>query len=186
MRVITPPVGTPVTLDEARAQLRLDGSDEDALLEGYIAAATGHVEDVTCLLLMPQTVAFDLDCFADLRRPLPRGPIRSVTISYEDVDGSLQTVDPSTYRVRERGGLTLIRLAESERWPDLPVGGQVVVTAEAGFADAAAVPNTLRQAILFLAAHYFEHRTPVNVGNIVNELPMTFKHLVEPYRLWLI
>lgn len=185
MKVVTPPTETPVTLEEVRSQLRLDTNDEDALLAGYLDAAVEYTELATSLLLMPQTVAFEFDSFSDLGQPLPRGPIRSVAVSYEDSAGDTQEVDPTAYRLRVRNGRSYIE-RRSGRWPHLTPGALVTVTAQAGFDDAEAVPKTLRQAILFLAAHFYENRTPVNVGNIVNELPLTFRHLVEPHRLWLI
>lgn len=185
MKVITPPTAPPVTLEEVKAQLRLDGNEEDALLAGYLDAAVGHAQLLTSLLLMPQTVAFEFDSFADLAQPLPCGPIRSVSVAYEGADGSAQVVDPSEYRLRERAGRACI-VRRGGGWPPLTQGSVVTVTAEAGFEDAEAVPATLRQAILFLTAHFYEHRTPVNIGQQAHLLPLTFRHLVEPHRLWLI
>lgn len=186
MRIVTPPVATPVTLEEVRAQLRLDGTEEDALLAGYLDAAVEHVQTMTSQLLMPQTVAFEFDSFEDMARPLPCAPIRAIqSISYEAADGSTQTVEPSEYRLRERGRLALIA-RRSGCWPQLAPGAVVTVTAEAGYEDAEAVPVTLRQAILFLAAHFYETRTPVGAASSSAELPLTFRHLVEPHRLWLI
>ncbi|HEY4546665.1 MAG TPA: head-tail connector protein [Pedomonas sp.] len=186
MRIITPPTATPVTLEEVRAQLRLDGGEEDALLAGHLAAAVGQVETLTGLLLMPQTVAWDFDSFAAATQPLPRGPIRSVSMSYEDAAGEIQAVPAASYRLRTMNGVSYVRLTSSAAWPALGPDALVTVTAEAGFEDAEAVPATLHQAILFLTAHFFENRTPVNIGNITSELPLTFRHLVEPHRLWLI
>jgi hypothetical protein len=60
LRLITAPTDKPVTLDEAKAQCRQDtasmGTDEDAILNAYIAAATAYVERYTGRALMTQTL----------------------------------------------------------------------------------------------------------------------------------
>jgi hypothetical protein len=38
------------------------------------------------------------------------------------------------------------------------------------------------QALRILVAHYYEHRELVVTGTTVNELPMTVKALIAPYR----
>lgn len=56
--LITPPADMPVTLDEAKAHCRVDGSEDDALITGLIAGAVGHLDGWTGVLgrcIMPQT-----------------------------------------------------------------------------------------------------------------------------------
>ena len=52
--LITPAAEEPVTLAEAKAFLRLDGSDEDALLGDLIATARDYLEMVSGLSLVTQ------------------------------------------------------------------------------------------------------------------------------------
>ncbi|MDO9125489.1 MAG: head-tail connector protein, partial [Parvibaculum sp.] len=55
----------------------------------------------------------------------------------------------------------------------------IAVDFTAGYGAAAAVPAPLKQAVLLLAAHWFENREPL--GNGV-ELPLTVSALVARYR----
>ena len=53
----------------------------------------------------------------------------------------------------------------------------------AGFGDApSAVPQPLRQAILLLTAHWYEQRSPIEVGQSSAELPAMVTELTRPYR----
>lgn len=62
---LTPPAGEPLTLAEVKAHLRLDGSAEDGLLSGLIAAARTHLERETGLALMTGSFRLYLDDWPD-------------------------------------------------------------------------------------------------------------------------
>jgi uncharacterized phiE125 gp8 family phage protein len=47
---------------------------------------------------------------------------------------------------------------------------------------AAEVPAPLRQAVLMLVAHWYEHRQPVEIGDKGEVLPAGVLDLVAPYR----
>lgn len=53
----TPPSAEPLTLAEVKAHLRLDGSDEDALLASLISTAREHLERETGLCLISSLAA---------------------------------------------------------------------------------------------------------------------------------
>jgi uncharacterized phiE125 gp8 family phage protein len=44
------------------------------------------------------------------------------------------------------------------------------------------VPAGIRQGMQLLVAHWYARREPVQVGNIVNEIPLTISHLWWPFR----
>jgi hypothetical protein len=63
LTLITPPASEPVTLAEAKAHLRLEIGDDDALVAGLVTAARQHVEDLIAQSLVTQTWQLTLDKF---------------------------------------------------------------------------------------------------------------------------
>jgi hypothetical protein len=56
--LITPAADLPATRDEAKAQCRVDGTEQDALIDGLLASAVAHLDGWTGILgrcMMPQT-----------------------------------------------------------------------------------------------------------------------------------
>lgn len=182
------PASEPVTLSEAKAQLRIDGSDEDAYITSLIAVARDHAEDVTGLALMDQTWKVVIDSGAlpdDGIIELPRPPLQSITgISYIDTDGASQTLASSYY--------TLDTTSHPGRllFEDMPAIkdtiNALVITYVAGYADADAVPPAIKQGILLLVSHWFEFREPVVMGMKPERVPLAAETLLRSKRLhWL-
>ncbi|EKY6155080.1 phage gp6-like head-tail connector protein [Escherichia coli] len=46
-----------------------------------------------------------------------------------------------------------------------------------------ALTGDIKLAVLMLIGHFYENREPVNIGNIVQDIPMTLEILIDPYRL---
>ena len=72
--LIAGPGEEPVSLAEAKAFARIDGTDEDALVGALIAAARLHVESLTGRALVSQTWRLVLKCVGGLIVPLPVVP----------------------------------------------------------------------------------------------------------------
>ncbi len=45
------------------------------------------------------------------------------------------------------------------------------------------ITDDIKLAIMMMVGHWYENREPVNIGNIVNEVPFSFRFLLEPYRI---
>lgn len=82
----------PVTLAEAKAQLRVDHTDEDTLIAQYIKAARQHAERFTGLSLAAQTVQL-VYTGEDLTIPLPLSPVASITSVTDGTDALEYTAD---------------------------------------------------------------------------------------------
>ena len=155
--LVTPPKDTPVTLAQLKAQARIPFDDDDVYLTSLIEAATGLLDGWTGLLgraLMPQVWRQDFTSFAAQMR-LPFGPIQSIEgFTYLDGDGVETPFEDYTLGVDGLGpSLHLVT-----GWPSIQPHSLVSVTFTAGYADAAAVPAPIRQAILIQAATMYEHR----------------------------
>jgi uncharacterized phiE125 gp8 family phage protein len=182
-RLITPPTARPVQLSDVKAFLRIDSTDDDALLDTLIRGAVQHIDGWRGLLglaLMPQTWEVSLDAFP-CRIKLPLGPVLSVTsVQYLDGANVLQTLPVERYQLLPSQEIVP---AYGISWPGtLTYPGAVRVQYVAGHENASAVPEALKQLIMLLVAHWYENRLPA-VANSVNELPFSLRALVDQYRV---
>lgn len=181
--IVTAPTVEPVSLEEMRLWLRIDGNDQDTMLSELIRAARTHLEQVTWRAFCTQTWDVYWDSF-DSELILPKPPIQSVTITYYDTGGTLRTLADTVYELGSRNEIGLVREKYQQTWP--AVRGhrdQVIVRMICGYGVASDVPYPLRTAIKFLAAHWYVNPEPVNVGNITTNLPFTIDALISSYRL---
>ncbi len=184
---VTDAATEPVTLAEAQAWLRVDSSDDATEITTLITTARQAVENFTGRALISQTWRLRQSNWGDgAVIELPASPLISVeSVKYYPADGSAQaTLSSSYYHVLTDAEPGLVVLKADYDWPDIADRPDAVeVNFTAGYADADAVPKTLRHAVLLLLAHLYENRGPVNVGNIVTEVPITIKHLLESQRV---
>jgi uncharacterized phiE125 gp8 family phage protein len=96
LTTITGPASEPVTLAVAKAHLRIDHDDENALIEDWIKSARELAEAHTGRRFVTQQVRVTLGAFPcdpdDIIR-LPVGPVASVdSLTYTDEAGATQTL----------------------------------------------------------------------------------------------
>lgn len=181
--VTSEPATEPVTLAEAKAQCRVETSADDDLLNSYIKAARIYVERYCGIRLITQTVAMRCSCFADFER-LSEAPLISVTsVAYLDTAGTSQTLATTVYENLLYGLSPSIRLKPNQTWPGIYSSADAItVTASAGFGAASAVPAPIAAAMKLLIAQWYDNRTPIAVGESVNELPNAAAALLANYR----
>lgn len=188
LRVVTPPAAQPLTIDQAKAHLRIDTDADDDYVTDLISLARECVEDWTGRALLTTTYRMSMDRFPLLPNSqyspgnpsvltpvvnnvwpldasawaitLPRSPLISIaSINYTATNGSTQTMDPSTYMVDSDGEPPRIAPLAGAFWP--PVMWQpdsVQITFTAGYASPSAVPAGLRHAMRLLMGHWYENR----------------------------
>ena len=181
-KLITPPAIEPLTVEEVQQHLRIDGDAEYDLLAAYIRAAREACEAETWRALITQTWETALPGWPSERRiVLPKPPLQSVTwVKYVTEDGTEHTLDSDLYRVDSFAEPGLVILRRDQSWPGetLDVGLPVRVRYVAGYGDtAASVPAGLVQGMKMVIGHWYNVRETVNVGNIVNEVPLAAKWL---------
>ena len=174
-----------LTLDQARAHLRKDDSDEDAAITAAIAAASLRIDgpDSITGLAMLRRPHVGLGELAD-RVTLEVGPDAALTKVEVLQAGAWSDVTArfGLRRVRDqRADLVLLASQPLPAADDDEENLRVTVTA--GFADAVESPRLapVRQACLLLAAHYFENRAAAAFGGGYGELPMGVRALLKPY-----
>ena len=154
------PTTYPVTVEEARRHLRVDGTEEDALIQTYIIAATELTETFTCRQLMPATYALRIDRFPPVII-VPKPPLQSVTsIAYLDSQGASQTLTVTTdYIVDSNSEPGRITTPFSTVWPvSYDQMNAVTVTFVAGYTGAGTVPESLKAAIKLMVGDMFQNR----------------------------
>lgn len=188
-RVTVAPTAEPVSLLEAKEHARVSVNEDDGLIAGYILAARRYAEAETGLLLMPQTVEMTLDAFpTGPIIELARAPVQSISsVNYADSAGADQVWPSSGYVLDAHRHRPALRLAYGESWPAArSQPNAVTITFVAGFAEVNAEWEQIRQAMLLLIGHWYEHREVVVVGSTVNEVPLAVTSLLCQHRInWL-
>lgn len=197
LTLLSPPALEPVSLEEARAHLRLDAAGspathpDDALVTALIMAARQRIENETGRALIEQQWRLVLDGFPtdnNGRIDLPRAPTISVdSVAYVDVDGAAQGFGLESPNVswRQVGRDAAILVpAYGVNWPSARAQEDAVtIDFTAGYGDMAAdVPAPLKAAMLLDIGLLYEHREAVAGGTSLAELPLGWEALVWPYR----
>lgn len=180
--LVTPPAELPVTLDEAKLHLHVDGDEENALIDGLIAGAVSYLDGWNGVLgraLVEQTWRQDFDSFGCTMR-LAIGPVNDiVSITYRNASGQVSTVAAENYALVTDGvGPRVFWDAGFSAPGDLYEQGAVSVTYASGYDE---VPAAIKIAILLMVGHWYANREAVAEGGF-SELPFSANALLAPFR----
>lgn len=183
LSLVTAPTAMPVTRNEAKLHCRIDGNDEDTLIDGLIAAATDFVEKYTGSAIMTQTWRLTLDKFEDTIL-LPIGPVQAVnSITYYDVNGAQQNLSATVYQVDlTNDPQRIVRSPEAE-WPS--VDDRVNAISVTFTSGSAVAPTSIKQSLLLLIGDWYRNRenTIVGAGSTATpQMPFAVHALLSNYR----
>lgn len=181
----TVPDGT-LPLQAFKNQVRLgtgfgEDSLQDSLLLGILRAAIAAIEGRIGKALLQRQFQLRIEDWKSLdEQPLPVAPVAQVaSVTLVDRDGTPTVVEVDRYRLvpdTHRPRLAATGLL----FPTVPGDGHVDVVFEAGFgADWTGVPSDIAQAVLMLAATYYENRHDTGQGA---GLPHAVIALIERWR----
>ncbi|MEM9145796.1 MAG: hypothetical protein AAGC57_06320 [Pseudomonadota bacterium] len=178
-----PPAALPIDASTLALHLRLgEGfgapTEETQLLETYIRGATAHVERRTGLALVTRSLVLRTTAWSRAGHlALPIGPVAAIA-SFEITDGATPVALEAGDYVLEPGtqGQRLTGPA-CGALPAIPGGQRAEIAFDAGFGTAADVPADLVEAVMLLAAHFYEDRT----GATPPGLPPAVAALVRPH-----
>jgi len=182
---VTAPTTEPVYLATAKAHLRVDLTTEDSLILSLISAARQHVEQLTGLALITQTLDWTIEDFPVNGAPLmlPRAPVASVTsITSYNASHVAAVLSTSAYTLLTNSVPPRVVLNDGYGWPtDLRDEAAGVVRAVYGYGTTENdVPEPIRQAILLLIGHWFLQREPTSPG-VLSPIPLGINALLAPY-----
>lgn len=190
---LAPPAAPCVTLAQAKAHLRVLSDDEDVLIQSYLDGAIALCADHTGRALNAttwrQTFAAWAPCLA-----LTLAPVRDVVeLTYVDADGAEQVLDPDDWEwIATPDGATVHVTAP---WPTTAARADAIrVEFDAGYDPpgqtgsgddpAFVLPAQATQCVLLLVGYWFDQRSAVNVGNIVNDMPLGVAALLAQLRIY--
>lgn len=169
-----------VTLEEAKIYLRVDVEDENALIMAIVDAAEKHVEQFTGRILIKRS--FEL-VYDQVSSPIeiPKSPLQEVSkIEVISEAGVKTEVPASIYDVDISGMRGRVRLKPGCAWPEHRGFASFIITVEAGYGQAADVPQALKQAVLAATAVLFESRGEMDREKIHSAVAA----LCLPFKVW--
>lgn len=176
-----------VSLDEAKAHLRVDHGDDDALIDIYLRASIAGLDGPGGALnrgLITQSYVCDLPCFPCGVIDLPMGGVSEVTtVGYIDSDGAAQTVPDSVWQLVTNNRFTAyLALKSGQYWPTaIDQAGAVTIEFKSGFGNApASIPFNIKAAILLMTGELYQN-TAQTSDRQAYENP-TYAALLDQYR----
>lgn len=191
-KLVTAPTSQIVTLDEAKEHLRLgcEPHPDDAYVGLLINAATLATENFIRQRLSTQTWDTFFDAFPALGNIFllhDLSPVQSITfIQYIDENNTTQTLSTDIYELDNASKPARIYEKDDQEWPDfLNIRNAVTIRSVVGYADASSVPEPIKQAIKIMIEGLYEHRSTVEPGVSIAEVPgqIAYEALLAPYRI---
>lgn len=178
LKLIDAPFQLPLTLEEVKMHLRVDGTDEDAYLDMLQKSAVNQVQNITNRQLMEAQYRLSMDCLPD-KFNVPRPPfIEIAAFTAKNSEGD--TVDfaetPEWYTLTD-DEYTTVRGVEGSGWFDSSYT-DVVFQYTAGYAGAEFVPEDIKSALLLIIGNMYANRE-----DGTRKMPMASEMMLTPYRI---
>lgn len=210
LQLITDAAKEPISLDDAKAHLRVDCEDDDELIKVMIKSVRRSIEKYLDRALITQDWAYWLDGIPmdycggpwwdgvreapisiDSRAlnfiEIPKAGLQSITsITSYDLDNAGTVFDSANYFVDTASIYGRIVLNYGAIWPNnLRSANAIKVLFRAGYGDSpTSVPEDIITAMKMLIAHYYENREAVNLeATVAVEVNMGVKWALAPYRV---
>lgn len=172
---------------ELREHLRLgsgftDDGAQDSLLETCLRAAMGAIEARTSKVLITRNFnwvfyGYKMEGRAML---LPVSPVSWLNLFYTYTAAGVGTVH-SVNNINLQADTQQVRMVpKTGEIPEVPANGSGLIKFTAGYGDWADIPANLQQAMMLLAASYYENRDVMVNGQM--QLPYAVAALLAPFQ----
>ena len=193
--IITPPATEPLTLAQAKAELKIDFADDDANITSKLTEARMWAETYLRRALVSRVVEYGFDAFPGDSTPirLPLGKCTAIEyIKYLDDDGATQTLSgptsaaPGTDYIED---LTddygaVIAPPWDDYWPTTrKTLNAITVRYTAGYGAAAAVPSDIVTGVRSRLSDLYEVRGAVDVPRRGRDWFDVAESLLHPWRI---
>ena len=174
-------------LAEFKAHLRLgtgfaDDDIQDPVLESFLRASLAAIEGRTGKILLEREFSWALHQWRDVTgQALPVAPVRALlSLGLRNRADEVEVIDPAHYRLEQDVHRPVLRPVGTFL-PVIVRGGVAEVRFRAGFGVGwGDLPADLAQAVLMLAAHYYEYRHDLSLSS--GCMPFGVASLIERYR----
>lgn len=148
---LAPPSMEPISIDEAKAYLKIDGDERDILITRLIVTAREAAESYLQRSLLTQSWKISYDDYAPSRILLPRGPVQNIiNVEMIPVSGLTSFVDKDSYRLNTAKDMLIL---------DQPLVSYIIeVTYVAGNKLPSELPAAIRQGIYVHIGEMYEKR----------------------------
>ena len=181
---LLPPAQEPVSLADAKAHLRVDVPDDDALISRLITGARSELERSLGRALITQTWTYWLDAWPQgYAVSLPLAPVQSIEqVRTYAQDDSFAVLPASGYLLDGQGSPPRLIRRGTVAWVQpLRPGNGIAIDFTAGHGTQPTdVPAALRIALLVLVGHWYENR---QLADVSVALPSMVRDLIDPYRV---
>lgn len=165
--VVEKPTAKPVALPLLKQWLRIDHSDDDALLSSMLDGAIARIDGPAGIgyAMMRQKWRKSMDGFLSCIK-LPGAPVKSIAaVVYVDGNGVSQTLPADAYQLDADTEPARLLPAAGSAWPSVArVAGSVKVDYLLGEEDPANVQSDLIDALCLIVAHRYKCREAVAEG----------------------
>ncbi len=159
-----------------------DDGLQDTVLEGYLRASLAAIEARTGKILIEREFSWTLTAWrSEQRQPLPVAPVNAITaLMLIDMGGDETFADGDAWMLEPDNQRPSLN-ATTASLPSVPVNGSVRIGMLAGFGpEWGDLPADLAQAVMMLAAHFYEYRHDTTQGT--PPMPFGVSSLIERYR----
>ena len=161
-KITTAPATEPISTDDVKEFARIDGTDEDTLISGFITAARMNCEAFLGRALIEQTITMKMDFWPGIIVELPRPPLISITaVETLDEDGNATEYDSDDYYIITESIPGQLVIKRDATWPfnsDRDYQGYQI-RFKAGYgSNTTDVPSAIRQGLKLWATDIYENR----------------------------
>jgi uncharacterized phiE125 gp8 family phage protein len=171
-----------VTLEKAKAHLRVDGTAEDGLIADYLQAAQQHAENYIGRAIGQQSLVIEMTGFETVT--VPESTDDTLTkVEYYALGGTVKTELHGTNCKFRKSNLNNYALEFVGELPDVADRDDaVIVTIGRGYA-AAVCPSPIKSAILLMVGDLYEKREDM-WGTSYTVLSIASQNLLRAYKSW--
>lgn len=172
----------PVLLAEFKSHLKVDGDDEDDIIQIYLNAAIEQAAKYTRRILVGGSYVAISDFFYyTLEFDVSPIDVDSIVVKYFDQNNAEQTLSTSLYTIKNFGDDEYAQIQFDGTLPSVYNRYDAVkVEFDAGYVS---VPSQIKQAIMLQGAAYYENRQSEVVGSTSHAIAMGFHQMLFPFKM---